>query len=101
MPRLGLTATGRELTEQPRAKPFRKKSPSGHSTEGVSSPSQYIRSTRSRRTKRPLGVVSVTVHQMCWIAPLPVSSASVTVSPAAMLGMQGEPLRLLPRALLA
>ena len=46
-----LTTIGMEFTTHPRPKPQQKKSPSGLSTEGVSSPSQYIRSTRSRRTK--------------------------------------------------
>jgi len=101
MPRLGLTTMGMELTSQPRAKPLRKKSPSGHSTDGVCSPSQNIRSTTSRSTNLPAAVASVTVSQMCWITPGPSMSASTTISPGATLRMQGEPLRDGPRSLAA
>src|SRR5436190_1461530 len=44
-----------ELTCERAPKPLRKKSPSGTSTDGSCSPSQYARSTRSRSTKAPAG----------------------------------------------
>src|SRR5690606_4384708 len=54
--------------------PLAKKSPSGTSTDGASSSSQYIRKTSRRHH------VGCTVSQMCWIAPGPSISASVAVS---------------------
>jgi hypothetical protein len=71
MPRAGLTTMGIELTMQSLPNPQQKKSPSGVSTDGVSSSSQYILRTISRRTKKSFSVRSVTVIQICWIIPGP------------------------------
>src|ERR1700733_1107244 len=55
--------------------PMAKKSPTGTSTEGSFSPSQYMR--RMERRQLPVGVI-----QMCSISPAPSMSASVMVWPA-------------------
>ena len=53
--------------------PHAKKSPTGHSTAGCGSSSQYMRRIWLRQL--PVGV-----SQMCWIAPEPSMSASTNVS---------------------
>ena len=93
---------GRELTRHPWPKPQQKKSPRGASTDGVSSPSQYMRSTRSRSTNRSASLVlSVTVIQMCSITPGPSISPNRAVSPGLISPMQGDPFREGPRWLAA
>src|SRR5438552_853650 len=72
-PPAGLTEIGSEFTLQRAHQPLQKKSPSGVSTEGLSSPSQKIRSTRRRHCW------GATVFQICWMAPGPSISARVTV----------------------
>jgi hypothetical protein len=63
-----------------------KKSPTGTSTDGSVSSSQYIRRIEHRQF--PVGVI-----QMCWITPDPLISASVKVAPALirMLGLTFQP----------
>src|SRR5882762_575878 len=56
--------------------PVPKKSPIGTSTLGSVSPSQYIRSTSSRKWK---GLGESIVNQICRTEPAPCISASVTV----------------------
>src|SRR6266403_4136303 len=59
--------------------PVPKKSPMGTSTLGSVSPSQYIRSTSSRKWN---GLGELMVNQMCRMEPAPLISASVAVDPA-------------------
>src|SRR5712691_8248075 len=73
-PLRGLTHTASELTCAYWPQPHAKKSPTGHSTDGLSWSSQYIR----RMQKRQL---HVGVIQICWIAPAAWMSARVRVSP--------------------
>src|SRR5882724_4583856 len=61
------------------SKPVPKKSPIGTSTLGSVSPSQYIRSTNSRKWN---GLGELMVNQMCRMEPAPLISASVAVDPA-------------------
>src|ERR1017187_7897824 len=70
----GLTQTGSELIWQNFPQPHAKKSPSGHSTDGSVSSSQYIRTMNQRVLSSGAGVI-----QICVIAPGPVISASVNV----------------------
>src|SRR5215469_5191935 len=58
--------------------PIAKKSPTGTSTDGDVSPSQYIRRMENRQL--PVGVI-----QICWIDPCPEMSARVNVSPGLMI----------------
>src|SRR4051794_15199994 len=71
------TCSGSEVRYCPFACPAPKKSPRGHCTEGVSSSSQYIRSTRPRKVNSASSVVI----QRCLMQPGPSISPSVTVSP--------------------
>src|ERR1039457_2208245 len=66
----GLTQTGSEETLAYFPQPMAKKSPTGTSTEGSFSSSQYLRRIENRQF--PVGVI-----QMCSIAPEPVISATV------------------------
>src|ERR1700682_209909 len=61
------------------SKPVPKKSPIGTSTLGSVAPSQYMRSTSSRKWK---GLGELMVNQMCRIEPALLISASVAVDPA-------------------
>ena len=72
-PPAGFTHTASELSRQRSDQPAPKKSPSGVSTDGVVSPSQYIRSTALRQNP------GKAVIQICWIAPGPWISATVNV----------------------
>ncbi len=78
-PPAGLTHTASEVTLLRWHQPLQKKSPTGASTEGVLSPSQYMR-TITRRQKS-----GNSVSQICWIAPGPSISATVNVVCAGML----------------
>src|SRR4029077_5814024 len=73
----GLTHTAREEIRAYLPQPRAKKSPSGTSTEGVFSSSQYMRRMENRQF--PVGVI-----QICWIAPEPLISATVEVTPEAI-----------------
>src|SRR5580692_2543680 len=73
----GFTQTAREEIGEYLPQPIAKKSPTGTSTEGSVSLSQYIR--RMVRRQLPVGVI-----QICWISPEPSISASVKVWPGSI-----------------
>src|SRR4029077_7056871 len=73
----GFTHTASDEMRAYLPQPMAKKSPSGTSTDGSLSSSQYMR--RMEKRQLPVGVI-----QMCWIAPGPLISATVYVVPAAM-----------------
>src|SRR5580658_1696890 len=73
----GFTQTASEEMGAYLPQPIAKKSPTGTSTEGSASPSQYIR--RIERRQLPVGVI-----QMCSISPAPLMSASVKVWPGSI-----------------
>src|SRR5215469_8112873 len=70
----GLTQIGSENRGAYLLHPMAKKSPTGTSTEGSFSSSQYMR--RTERRQLPVGVI-----QMCWTNPEPLISANVNVVP--------------------
>ena len=74
-PPFGFTATGSEFTWANLPQPEQKKSPTGVSIAGASSPSQCARSTSRRQLS------TCVVSQMCVMQPDPAMSASVAVSP--------------------
>ncbi len=74
----GFTHTARDWIGEYLPHPIAKKSPTGTSTEGSLSPSQYILRIENRQL--PVGVI-----QMCWMAPWPSISMSLNVCFGAML----------------
>src|SRR5437867_7337346 len=73
----GLTQTASEEIGAYFAQPIAKKSPTGTSTEGSFSSSQYIR--RIENLQFPVGVI-----QICCISPDPLISARVKVFPGSI-----------------
>src|SRR4051794_26636809 len=82
----GFTHTASDVSCEYFPQPIAKKSPSGTSTDGSFSSSQYMRTIEYRQL--PVGVI-----QMCWIAPDPAISPSVNVVPAGttMNGLTFQP----------
>src|SRR6266700_3262566 len=91
MPPEGFTTMGCEFTWHGSHQPLTKKSPSGHSIEGVSSSSQYARISILRQ------LAGNVVSHICCSAPGPVISASVTVVWGA-ISIEGETFHPWPRS---